>query len=779
MTDGDRRRLSRSRSPGGRSPSRLRPGARQHLRDALHRRQRPARHPRQPRGGPPRASCRAPSWAASTTATRSRSSTWSTPRTGWTPPCSSTACGSTSTPARSSSTGACWTCATACLPAAPCSRTPRADAPAWRRCASRAWPTAGICALRVTVTPENHDAQIVVESGIDGDRRNLERLPVYPDRHRSSTPEMRWEKWALAKHLDEIARSAPADALYLQMRTHRHRHQLGYARVDHLRPPRRSPRRPAAQRARSTERTVHGGGRETVRMEKLVAICTSRDADASGAAARPRAGRPWPRTATAGFDARSLAASRAVWEQLWDACDCEVDGDRAATRALRFGLYHLLIAANPDDPTVNIGAKSLSGEGYRGHVFWDTEIFMLPFFIYTQPDTARALLRYRHHTLDGARANSREYGTARRPLRLGVGRHRPRGMPEVHRRRGQPVLDPRGGGPRLRRRRLRDPRATSRPPATATSCSTTAPRSCSRPAGSGSTGSQPSPDGRLRAPAGDGPGRVPLPRRQQRLHQPPGAVAPDRSVGPLRRAARPATPTRWPPSRRRSGSSPTRCDRWREVAERIVDRRDRRPGVIEQFDGYFERDDIPITEWDDNDMPRYPQGYHHFNCEDDQAAQAARRRHAQLPAARRVQRRGEAGELRVLRGADAAQVVAEPADPRDHGIEVGDTTRARPVLRPLGPGRPGRQPGQHRRRHAHRLRRRDLADPGQRVRRPARAGRAHDRSTPGCPPTGRASASGSAGAAAPSTSRSTTATSNCCSAATPAAPRRYWSAAGR
>ena len=84
---------------------------------------------------------------------------------------------------------------------------------------------------------------------------------------------------------------------------------------------------------------------------------------------------------------------------------------RRYTRALRFGIYHLLIAANPEDPTVNIGAKSLSGEGYRGHVFWDTEIFMLPFFILTQPDTAKALLSYRHHTFDGARANSREYGT--------------------------------------------------------------------------------------------------------------------------------------------------------------------------------------------------------------------------------------------------------------------------------------------------------------------------------------------------------------------------------
>ena len=52
---------------------------------------------------------------------------------------------------------------------------------------------------------------------------------------------------------------------------------------------------------------------------------------------------------------------------------------------------------------MNIGVKSLTGEGDRGHVFWDTEILMLAFFIYARPGTARSLLRYRHHTLPGAR----------------------------------------------------------------------------------------------------------------------------------------------------------------------------------------------------------------------------------------------------------------------------------------------------------------------------------------------------------------------------------------
>jgi kojibiose phosphorylase len=123
----------------------------------------------------------------------------------------------------------------------------------------------------------------------------------------------------------------------------------------------------------------------------------------------------------AGFDA-IVAASAAAWEERWDDCDCTVDGDPAVTQALRFGVYHLLIAANDADPTVNIGAKSLSGEGYRGHVFWDTEVLMLPFFVYTRPDAARSLLAYRHHTLPGARGRpGRQHGPKR--ATRGVGGH--------------------------------------------------------------------------------------------------------------------------------------------------------------------------------------------------------------------------------------------------------------------------------------------------------------------------------------------------------------------
>ncbi|HET9014544.1 MAG TPA: glycosyl hydrolase family 65 protein, partial [Thermomicrobiaceae bacterium] len=99
-----------------------------------------------------------------------------------------------------------------------------------------------------------------------------------------------------------------------------------------------------------------------------------------------------------------------AWTARWAASDVIVNGDEAAQRGLRFALYHLIGAANPDDDRVSIGARALTGDAYRGHVFWDTDTFLLPYFILTWPEAARAMLAYRHRTLPGARAKARRLG---------------------------------------------------------------------------------------------------------------------------------------------------------------------------------------------------------------------------------------------------------------------------------------------------------------------------------------------------------------------------------
>jgi trehalose/maltose hydrolase-like predicted phosphorylase len=105
-----------------------------------------------------------------------------------------------------------------------------------------------------------------------------------------------------------------------------------------------------------------------------------------------------------------LKGHEAAWAERWTCSDIRITGDEEAQKALRFATYHLIGAANPEDERVSIGARALTGDSYLGHVFWDTEVYLLPFYILTWPEAARALLMYRYHTLDGARQKARRMG---------------------------------------------------------------------------------------------------------------------------------------------------------------------------------------------------------------------------------------------------------------------------------------------------------------------------------------------------------------------------------
>lgn len=118
--------------------------------------------------------------------------------------------------------------------------------------------------------------------------------------------------------------------------------------------------------------------------------------------------------ATSALDAFSsfddaLAAQEAYLTDFWKNADITIGGDDDLQEGIRFNLYHLLQSTGRDKYS-NIAAKGLSGEGYEGHYFWDTEIYMLPVFLMTKPDLARNLLLYRYHILDGARAHAKIMG---------------------------------------------------------------------------------------------------------------------------------------------------------------------------------------------------------------------------------------------------------------------------------------------------------------------------------------------------------------------------------
>ena len=99
-----------------------------------------------------------------------------------------------------------------------------------------------------------------------------------------------------------------------------------------------------------------------------------------------------------------------AWERVWARSAIELEGDDEAALALHASQYYLNSIAPRHADALSIPARGLSGQTYKGAVFWDSEIFFFPMFVHTQPEIARSLLRYRIETLPGALEKAREYG---------------------------------------------------------------------------------------------------------------------------------------------------------------------------------------------------------------------------------------------------------------------------------------------------------------------------------------------------------------------------------
>jgi alpha,alpha-trehalose phosphorylase len=143
-----------------------------------------------------------------------------------------------------------------------------------------------------------------------------------------------------------------------------------------------------------------------LRLDKFVAVASGKAADLAAlvdevtkAAAKAR---------NSGFESLAFE-QRDYLSRFWSGADIRIDGDPSMEVGLRFNIFHLLQSVGRDGKT-NIAAKGLSGEGYEGHYFWDTEIYALPFFTYEAPEIARSLVGYRIGILDKARERAAELG---------------------------------------------------------------------------------------------------------------------------------------------------------------------------------------------------------------------------------------------------------------------------------------------------------------------------------------------------------------------------------
>jgi len=140
---------------------------------------------------------------------------------------------------------------------------------------------------------------------------------------------------------------------------------------------------------------------------KKVCVCTSRDPEV------------WVDPAeecikkilqTASLSWNILFSSHsAAWAQRWADSDIQIVGDKRSQLEVRFAIYNLIVNYPVNDPKCSIGARGLTHGRYKGCYFWDTEIYMLPFYLLTNPESAKNLLKYRHNTLNMARASARDF----------------------------------------------------------------------------------------------------------------------------------------------------------------------------------------------------------------------------------------------------------------------------------------------------------------------------------------------------------------------------------
>lgn len=150
--------------------------------------------------------------------------------------------------------------------------------------------------------------------------------------------------------------------------------------------------------------TIVASEQQTVTLTKYGSYFSSRDYPAAELLWRSKDTLAQARAA--GFEALRMEQEQYL-ANFWQQADVEIAGDDALQQGIHFNQFHLLQSVGRDGKT-NISAKGVTGEGYEGHYFWDTEIYIFPFFLYSKPEIARKLLEYRYAGLDLARERARQ-----------------------------------------------------------------------------------------------------------------------------------------------------------------------------------------------------------------------------------------------------------------------------------------------------------------------------------------------------------------------------------
>jgi alpha,alpha-trehalose phosphorylase len=261
-------------------------------------------------------------------------------------------------------------------------------------------PRQPIAAIRYQVTPLNFSGTVRFVSEVNGDVSNL-----------SASHDPRTGSRFEGRVLSVESREYDGGYAMLAQRT-RHTRLLLACAVDHTLDVPGSPLSAATDLAINVQYRALAQQGQTITLDKFIAYTSSWEMPDDRVV--PEAKRALDEAKHAGFE--TLRQEQATFlEDFWRHAEIEIEGDDALQQGLRFNMFHLLQSVGRDGRT-SIAAKGVTGEGYEGHFFWDTEMYVLPFFLHTQPHIACQLLEYRIRTLDKARERARQMAHPRGAL---------------------------------------------------------------------------------------------------------------------------------------------------------------------------------------------------------------------------------------------------------------------------------------------------------------------------------------------------------------------------
>jgi trehalose/maltose hydrolase-like predicted phosphorylase len=249
-----------------------------------------------------------------------------------------------------------------------------------------------LIAQEISITPENWSGEVKIESGIDASLNNEYRETVVEETPAGLVLKSEINGGAQVFQCLEVAACPPKPLAKAGSRDG-HINSMAWERETVL-------------RRYKKIATVQAGPGRTLTLEKFSTLYSTQDETPQESAQRLV-----KQAASDGFF-QCLEKSSKVWNLLWEQADIRIEGDPEAQRKIRFALFHLIIASPQSDSRVSIGAKALSGQGYSGHVFWDTDINLAPFYQWVFPEWGGAHVRYRRRMLDDARAYATSEGRA-------------------------------------------------------------------------------------------------------------------------------------------------------------------------------------------------------------------------------------------------------------------------------------------------------------------------------------------------------------------------------